>query len=38
MNMLFGNSSIHEDVTLEDVEFPARCWSRSVAPARASLG
>jgi ribulose-bisphosphate carboxylase large chain len=23
MNVLFGNSSIHEDVTLEDVEFPA---------------
>ena len=23
MNMLFGNTSIHDDVTLEDVEFPA---------------
>jgi ribulose-bisphosphate carboxylase large chain len=23
MNMLFGNSSIHDDVTLEDVDFPA---------------
>src|SRR5665648_341189 len=22
MNMLFGNSSIHEDITLEDVELP----------------
>lgn len=24
MNVLFGNSSIHEDVTLEDVELPPR--------------
>ena len=33
MNMLFGNSSIHDHVTLEDAEFPATLASAFPGPA-----
>ncbi len=36
VNMLFGNSSIHDDVTLHDAEFPDDLAQRSAARATAS--
>ena len=33
LNMLFGNSSLHEDVTLEDVELPQALTRRFAGPS-----
>ncbi|MGF1620396.1 MAG: RuBisCO large subunit C-terminal-like domain-containing protein [Rhodomicrobiaceae bacterium] len=38
MNMLFGNSSLHEDVTLEDVELPAEMLAAFCGPAIGMAG
>jgi len=38
MNMLFGNSSLHDDVTLEDVELPAETVSAFCGPAAGLAG
>ena len=38
MNMLFGNSSLHEDVTLEDVKLPSEIASTFCGPASGIAG
>jgi ribulose-bisphosphate carboxylase large chain len=38
MNMLFGNSSLHEDMTLEDVELPAEMLAGFCGPATGMEG
>lgn len=38
MNVLFGNSSIHEDVTLEEVELPPELEGGFGGPHPASMG
>lgn len=38
LNMLFGNSSIHDDMTLEDVSFPSEALSAFGGPRHGMMG